>query len=247
MAAPKGGSRDRLLDAAERLFAERGFDATSIRDIATVAGDTIGTLSYHFTSKDRLLAEVVRRRFQALGDLRRSMYAGFRARGGGTPSLDDVIAAITVPFLERAMCGGPAWQSYTALIARMMYVSDPVSRDAIAELSDPLAREMLGWLHEAAPEGSAADIGYGYQFIVGCLMDCSSQMENDRIHRITDGACSASNYDEIVGRFLTFITAGARALIYGASGQRAEAAEVSTSRKTAAKSAPSERLASGPG
>ena len=48
MAAPKGGSRDRLLDAAEKLFAQRGFDGTSIRDIAARSGDTIGTLSYHF-------------------------------------------------------------------------------------------------------------------------------------------------------------------------------------------------------
>jgi len=213
MAAPKGGTRERILDAAETLFAERGFDATSIRDIANRAGDTIGTLSYHFKSKDRLLVEVVQRRFDVLADLRRNMYAGFRARAGGAPRLNDAIAAITVPFLERAMCGGEAWQSYTALIGRMMYVNDRVNYDAIAQLSDPVARELLGWLRDAAPQASPVDIGYAYQFIIGCLMDCSSQMENNRIQRITDGACSASDYQEIMGRFLTFITAGARAVI----------------------------------
>ncbi len=213
MAAPKGGTRERILDAAEALIAERGFDATSIREIAARSGDTIGTLSYHFKSKDLLLIEVVHRRFDALAELRRSMYAGFRARTGGTPSLEDAITAITVPFLERAMCGGEAWQSYTALIGRMMYVGDRANYQAIAELTDPVARELLGWLRAAAPQASPVDIGYAYQFIIGCLMDCSSQMENDRIRRITDGACSASSYDEIMGRFLIFITAGARALI----------------------------------
>jgi len=44
------------------------------------------------------------------------------------------------------------------------------------------------------------------------MLECSSQMENDRRHRTTDGACSASNYEEIMGRLLTFITAGARTL-----------------------------------
>lgn len=213
MAAPKGGTRERILDAAEALIAERGFDAASIREIAARSGDTIGTLSYHFKSKDLLLVEVVHRRFDVLAELRRTMYAGFRARSGGTPGLEDAITAITVPFLERAMCGGEAWQSYTALIGRMMYVGDRANYQAIAELTDPVARELLGWLQAAAPQASPVDIGYAYQFIIGCLMDCSSQMENDRIHRITDGACSASNYEEIMGRFLTFITAGARALI----------------------------------
>ena len=213
MAAPKGGTRERILDAAEALIAERGFDAASIREIANRSGDTIGTLSYHFKSKDRLLVEVVHRRFDVLTDLRRSMYAGFRVRAGGTPDLEDAITAITVPFLERAMCGGDAWQSYTTLMGRMMYVGDRANYKEIADLTDPVAREFLGWLKAAAPQTSAADIGYAYQFIIGCLMDCCSQMENDRIHRITDGACSASNYEEIMGRFLTFVTTGARALI----------------------------------
>lgn len=213
MAAPKGGSRERLLDAAETLFAEKGFDATSIREIAAVTGDTIGTLSHHFGSKDQLLAEVVRRRFDALADLRRSMYEGFRARGGQTPRLEDAIAAITIPFVERAMRGGSSWRSYTALLSRMMYVGNRTHYQVIAELTDPLARELLGWLQAAEPKAALKDLGYVYQFIIGCVMDCCSQMENDRIHRITGGACSASDYDEIIDRFLTFVTAGARAVV----------------------------------
>lgn len=215
MAAPKGGSRERLLDAAEMLFAEKGFDATSIREIASRAGDTIGTLSYHFGSKSQLLSEVVRRRFDVLAELRRSMYAGFCVRSGGVASLDDAIAAITIPFVERAMRGGQSWASYTALLSRMMYVGDPSHYEVIAELTDPLARELLGWVSAAAPAASPADIGYAYQFIIGCTIDCCSQMEHDRIHRLTDGACSASNYEEIIDRFLVFVTTGARAVIEG--------------------------------
>lgn len=213
MAAPKGGTRERILDSAEALFAERGFDATSIREIADHSGDTIGTLSYHFKSKDQLLLEVVHRRFDVLADLRRNMYAGFRARSGGTPTLEDAITAITVPFLERAMCGGQAWQCYTSLLARLMYVGHSESSRAVAELTDPVAKEFLGWMKDAAPTASPAEIGYAYQFIIGCLMDCCSQMESDRFRRLTDGASRLANYEDTLQRFLTFVTAGARALI----------------------------------
>jgi AcrR family transcriptional regulator len=236
MAAPKGGSRERLLDAAEALFADKGFDATSIREIAAQAGDTIGTLSHHFGSKDRLLTEVVRRRFEALAEMRRSMYEGFRARSGGTPRLEDAIAAITVPFVERAMRGGQAWRSYTTLMSRMMYVGNPVHYKVIAELTDPLARELVGWLQAAEPRASLKDIGYVYQFIIGCVMDCCSQMENNRIHRITGGACSASDYDEIIGRFLLFVNTGARAVI-GSGGAHVLSGETAPSRHLARPSA----------
>lgn len=213
MAAPKGGSRDRLLDAAERLFAEKGFAATSTREIAAQTGDTVGTLSYHFGSKNQLLVEVIQRRFSVLAELRRNMYAGFGAKNGGKVSLDDTIAAITVPFVERAMRGGETWAAYTTLLSRMMYIGDPDHLEVVAQLTDSLAREMLGWLRAAAPGASAADIGYAYQFIIGCTVDCCSQMEHNRIRRLTDGACSAADYEEIIQRFLRFITAGARSVI----------------------------------
>ena len=55
-------TRERLLDAAERLFAARGFAGTSVRDITDEAGANLGAVNYHFRSKDRLYAEVFTRR-----------------------------------------------------------------------------------------------------------------------------------------------------------------------------------------
>jgi AcrR family transcriptional regulator len=214
MAAPKGGSRERLLDAAEQLFAERGFDATSTRDIAARAGDTLGTLSHHFGSKDGLLAEVIRRRFDALAEMRRDMYQQIQQlHPRRKPTLDEVIACIVVPFVERGLRGDSAWRSYITLLGRMMYSREPNHYRMIAELTDPLATEMLGWLAKAAPETSAVDRGYAYQFLVGALVDSCAQVEHDRLRRITSGACSAFDYDEISVRLLRFITAGFRAVL----------------------------------
>ena len=59
---PAPGTRQRLLDAAERLFAKRGFAGTSVREITDAAGANLGAVNYHFRSKENLYAEVFTRR-----------------------------------------------------------------------------------------------------------------------------------------------------------------------------------------
>ena len=54
-------TRTRILDAAERLFAERGFRGTSVRAITDLAGANLAAVGYHFGSKAELLAAVIRR------------------------------------------------------------------------------------------------------------------------------------------------------------------------------------------
>ncbi len=66
--APPPGTRERVLDAAERLFAERGFAATSVRDITDGAGANLGAVNYYFRSKENLYVEVFARRAGLLRD-----------------------------------------------------------------------------------------------------------------------------------------------------------------------------------
>jgi AcrR family transcriptional regulator len=66
--APQPGTRDRLLDKAERLFAERGFDGTSVREITTAAQVNLGAINYHFRSKESLYAAVFARRVALIRD-----------------------------------------------------------------------------------------------------------------------------------------------------------------------------------
>ncbi len=66
---PKGAAtRQRILDAAERVFAERGFSGTTLRDVASAAGLRIPSLYNHFASKDSLYAAVLERGIAPLFD-----------------------------------------------------------------------------------------------------------------------------------------------------------------------------------
>jgi AcrR family transcriptional regulator len=60
------GTRERLLDVAERVFAERGFAGASVREITDAAGANLAAINYHFHSKENLYSEVFSRRFAHL-------------------------------------------------------------------------------------------------------------------------------------------------------------------------------------
>ena len=65
---PRTDTRDLLLDTAERLFAEHGIDATSLRTITSEAAANLAAVHYHFGSKDGLIQEVFARRFDPLNE-----------------------------------------------------------------------------------------------------------------------------------------------------------------------------------
>ena len=69
-ASPSIATREKILDAAEILFIERGFAATSLRAIASKAGVNLAATNYHFDSKNGLLAAVFHRRVAPINEQR---------------------------------------------------------------------------------------------------------------------------------------------------------------------------------
>jgi TetR/AcrR family transcriptional regulator, regulator of cefoperazone and chloramphenicol sensitivity len=61
-------TRSRLLDAATRLFAERGFRSVTVRDLCREAGANLAAVNYHFGDKLGLYKEVMERTLDAVGD-----------------------------------------------------------------------------------------------------------------------------------------------------------------------------------
>jgi AcrR family transcriptional regulator len=66
MTRPSEVTRDRIMKAAERLFAERGYDGTSVRAIVAKARVNQAAINYHFDGKDGLYREVLRTAFRAM-------------------------------------------------------------------------------------------------------------------------------------------------------------------------------------
>lgn len=214
MAATKGSSRDRLLDAAEQVFAEKGYDAATTREIAALSGDTLGTLSYHFKNKETLLREVIARRIEELNERRRAAYAEATAKAGGTaPDLDQVVTAIVLPLVKLAMTGGSSWENYITLLCKIMYVAPDDHQKMLASVLDPVGSEFLGWLKAAVSPSRHRNASYAYQFIIGCTLDAVIQFKNDRLKRISAGSASARDFADLSEQLLLFLVAGTHAIL----------------------------------
>src|SRR6187402_79140 len=99
---PAADTRARLLSAAERLFAERGYTKVSVRAIAAAAGANWSLVGYHFRGKEGLLSEIYRRHCATLNAERLKLLADARHRAvsGRSLNLEAVIEAFVRPALE---------------------------------------------------------------------------------------------------------------------------------------------------
>jgi AcrR family transcriptional regulator len=98
---PPARTRERLLDAAEKLFAARGFRATSVRDITAEARCNLAAVNYHFGGKVRLYRAMFHRRMRVLREQRirsiQSALAEHRDPSGLQPLLRSFITAFIEP------------------------------------------------------------------------------------------------------------------------------------------------------
>jgi hypothetical protein len=90
----------------------------------------------------------------------------------------------------------------------MVYVGNPIQHSAIAELTDSIAKEFIGWLQDALDDVPLIEVGYAYEFMITCMLGAGSPGEHDRLARVTGGVCKAQDFDEVSGRLVTFVEAG---------------------------------------
>ena len=97
---PNKSVQDRLLGAAEQLFAEKGYEGTSVRDITATAGCNVAAVNYHFGGKENLYTEVFRRRLRSLRDIRLAAIDKVMSEDNVKATLEDLLRAFAVAFLE---------------------------------------------------------------------------------------------------------------------------------------------------
>jgi AcrR family transcriptional regulator len=125
--APSDSGRDRILDEAATLFLGRGYEATSLRHIADSVGMKAGSLYYHFSSKDELLTEILRRGIDVMQE---AFDAADSTRAGSTASarLEAHVRAHLAALFEN----GP----YTAAHVTTFRTAPAEVRDTIVPIRD---------------------------------------------------------------------------------------------------------------
>src|SRR5215831_9198540 len=94
-------TKDLILDAAEKLFAEKGFDATSLREITAAANVNLAAVNYHFQSKEALIAAVFARRMRPITAARLEALGRLENEANGQPvPVEKVLEAFIAPVLQ---------------------------------------------------------------------------------------------------------------------------------------------------
>ena len=204
-------TRERILDAAEQLFAQRGFYGISVRDITGAADVDVALASYHFGNKQGLLEAVFMRRAEDLNTERIARLDAVlaAAKGRRPPRIEDVIDAFTHPLLDRSSRGSPGWKSYFALIAEVNN-SREFGGVLMSRFFDPVVEKFIDAIRRALPECEDRDLYWAYHFLSGALT--LSFAETGRIDKLSGGACRSSDLDSVHERLVPYCAAGFRAL-----------------------------------
>lgn len=158
-------TRERVLNAAERVFAQRGFDGATIRDIAAEAHEPVGTVHHHGGCKSLLFEQCVTRRASVLAD--RRMDALSQAKRVAPLTLDAVLGAFMYPFFDLRQ-EDPRWQDYARLVA---FVSSEARWQPLcATCFDPTAQDFVAHIQALSPEKSPAACAAGFVFCVSSML-----------------------------------------------------------------------------
>jgi len=195
----------RILEVAERLFAERGLDGVSMRDITSEAETDLGLVNYHFTSKDGLFETVLARRIDELSRLRNERIEAL----GGIFTLPDVIAVFLEPLHERLGSNDAGWRYYAELAS---HVANMRRYNQFRTLHlDNTARAVIDALQQVFPAARHEALYWSYIFLVSGLAQVMTG--SDRLTILSDGLCDLRDIDTAFAELHDFCVAGIAALV----------------------------------
>jgi AcrR family transcriptional regulator len=197
--AEAGETAERLLDAAERLFGEHGYDGVGVRALAEAAKVNLGAATYHFGSKQALYIETFMRRFRPVNAerLERLQAAGAAANGAPLRVETIVDCMIRPPFRL-----GLRHPDFHVMMARNLFMPPPFLHAALHREIKPNAEAFIEALRRSLPRAPVDLLHLRTMFSMGALTIFSAQM--GRMNRTR-----SSRFDEsILQELVRFIAAG---------------------------------------
>ena len=200
-------TRERLLDAAENLFAANGLEGVSVRAITTRAQANLAAIGYHFGSKDALIQEVIRRRYNWLSSVRMERLGHLEAKADSeVPSLEDVIDVLLLPVLNPFPDRPVDSARYRQFFSRVYSESPQFQKSIQIKGFRKTTERLVALLRRALPHLSDEDIYWRLHFSAGPLV--STLTHGNRLRVISNGLCDPDDINEAVNQLRGFICAG---------------------------------------
>ncbi len=205
-------TKQRILDAAERLFAERGVAATSLRAIIAEAGVNLAAVHYHFGSKEALLKAVVHRKIDPINRQRLALLEECERRG--RPPLAKLVEAFFAPMIQ-AWADPNRGAAFVKLVARLMSEPDDFFGHVAPEQFREVRQRFQAAFQKALPKVPLEEIIWRMMFALGAV--AHALRVGEYMPALTGGICGKPAPHELLEKLVQFITAGLKAPVSGAA------------------------------
>lgn len=163
-------TKDRLLDAAETLFMEHGFEATSLRLITAAAGANLAAANYHFGSKEALFQAVLTRRLDPMNLQRLELLDRFeRDAVPDAVPCERILAALFIPALRLARDPQRGGTNFLRLLGRAYADPAPFIRRFLSEQYAQMIERFKAAFARALPHLPKKELSWRLHFIMGAL------------------------------------------------------------------------------
>src|ERR1700735_1149131 len=196
---PSDLTRHAILDAAERLYADRGFADVTLRDIVAAANVNLAAVNYHFGSKDELIAELFVTRSLANNRERLNELKAAEALGGGRADIEAILRALVGPTLRG--CLGPDRERSAAarfMIRASIESVPPIRRIKNREIDH--LRKFAAAMRRSLPGREAVDIYWGLHFALA--MAHQTIRDSERLTKLSEGSCDLNDVAGVIERIV---------------------------------------------
>lgn len=200
-----GASAAAILDAAERLFGERGLESVSIRDIAREADASISVIYHHFGSKAELLRTLLNTRLAELGRTRDAIFTEQEAEPH--PDLRRILYAIIAP-VARLRAPGAGRIATMQFLARALVSTLPeVTAESDAAVLQ--LQRVVRLLECALPQLGHDDICWRLHFTFG--IEHMTHWDDERLALMSGGSCDGASVEDSIERAIDYAEAAFKA------------------------------------
>src|SRR6201988_1984596 len=204
-------TKPRILDAAEALFMEHGFEATSLRAITAAAGVNLAAVNYHFGTKEELFQSVLTRRLDPMNQDRVELLT--RLEGEAVPDAlpcEKILMALFIPALPISRDPERGGKNFLRLLGRAYADPAPFIRQFLSEQYAVMIARFKTAFSRALPQLPRKELSWRLHFVMGALS--FTLAGTDALKLITALSRGEAGNDEVLLRRLApFLVAGLRA------------------------------------
>jgi len=204
-------TKTRILDAAELLFTEHGFEATSLRSLTAAANVNLAAVNYHFGSKEELFQAVLTRRLDPMNQERIDLLAAVEHEAAGKPaSVEKILFAMLIPALRLARDEQRGGKNFLRVLGRAYADPAPFIRQFLSEQYAEMIGRYKEAFQKALPHLSRHELTWRLHFVMGALSYTLAGTDALKLFaQVTPG--EKDNDELLLQRLAPFLVAGLKA------------------------------------